>query len=100
MTVKANLFFINKLLSDPRGPIGKELQRTGIRVHNKAKRYCPVDTGRLRSSIRSTQAFEETHRQLVVRVGTNVEYARFVEMGTRYMRARPFLRRALNEEVR
>lgn len=100
MTVKANLFYINKLLSDPKGPVGKQLRKTGIRVHNKAKRYCPVDTGRLRSSIRSTQPFEEVHRRLVVRVGTNVDYAAYVELGTRYMSARPFLRRALNEEVR
>lgn len=48
-------------------------------------------TGQLRRSIaREVVA-------LVGRVGTNLEYGRHLELGTRHMAARPWLRRALNE---
>ncbi len=50
-----------------------------------------VQTGRLRGSI----AHERDG--LVGRVGTNVIYGRFLELGTGRMAARPWLRRALGE---
>lgn len=48
-------------------------------------------TGRLRASV----AFEVVG--LVARVGTNVRYGRWLELGTRLVAARPWLRRALAE---
>ena len=53
-----------------------------------AKLKCPVDTGRLRNSI--THATQDD----VEYIGTNVEYAAYVEFGTSRMRARPYLRPA------
>ncbi len=50
-----------------------------------------VQTGRLRGSV----AWEVVG--LVARVGTNVPYGRFLELGTRKLAARPWLRRALRE---
>lgn len=47
--------------------------------------------GRLLGSV----AFEVV--DLVGRVGTNLKYGRWLELGTRLMEARPWLRRALNE---
>lgn len=79
------------------GVVGSHVFQLGVRVSNRAKERCPVDTGRLRSSIGVTQPLSLGGRRLVVRVGTNVRYAVFVHEGTRYMRARPFLREALNE---
>lgn len=49
-------------------------------VEGDAKRNCPVDTGRLRASI--TNRLEVEEKQLVGIVGTNVEYASYVEFGT------------------
>ena len=49
-------------------------------------------SGRLRSSI----AWEIVQGKAVsARVGTNVKYGRYLELGTRCMKARPFLRPAL-----
>ena len=82
------------LFDSPDGPVGKELKRRAIKVRNHAVRACPVDTGRLRSSI--TEEMGRDSRGLVARIGTNVEYAAYVELGTRRMRAQPYLRPALD----
>lgn len=64
-----------------------------LQVVNHAKELCPVDTGRLRGSI----AYEigAVNGLPSARIGSNVEYAVYVELGTRHMSARPFLRPAL-----
>jgi len=84
---------LNELLETPQGPTGVAILRAAIQVERNAKRLCPVDTGRLRSSI--SHDLGRDGRGLVGSVGTNVEYAPHVEFGTRYMRAQPFLRPAL-----
>jgi hypothetical protein len=78
-----------ELLSGPNGAVGKDLKRRATRVQNKARQLCRVDTGQLRASI-TTEPGKE-HGELVYRVGTNVEYARYIEK--RY----PFLGPALSE---
>jgi HK97 gp10 family phage protein len=50
-------------------------------------------TGRLLGSV----AWEVDKNSLVGRVGTNLDYGRFLELGTQKMAARPWLRRALRE---
>lgn len=84
---------LDQLLTSTDGPVAKMLLRDTIRIEADAKRRTPVDTGRLRASI--TRAIEHDAQGLVGIVGTNVEYAPYVELGTRRMRARPFLRPAL-----
>ena len=84
---------LHQLLEGPQGPVAKYLLRLVLRIEALAKRLCAVDTGRLRSSI--THDLGVDGRGLYGMVGTNVEYAIFLEFGTRHMRARPFLRPAL-----
>jgi HK97 gp10 family phage protein len=79
----------------PGGQVHNEVQRRAVKVERAAKRLCPVDTGRLRSSITHSEP-ERRGDVLVVRIGTNVEYARFVELGTSRMSAQPYLRPALD----
>lgn len=86
------------LLTDENGTVAQELERACIRVQTAATRLCPVDTGRLRASI--DYSVERDGDGLVGIVGTNVEYAPFVELGTYRTRAQPFLRPALAAAVR
>lgn len=100
VVVKVHQSRIDRLLHSPGGDVGRALQKTGVNVQSRAKRLCPVDTGRLRASIVTTKPTHTTRDDLTVRIGSKVKYARFVELGTRYMRARPYLRPALEQEVR
>ena len=61
-------------------------------IETDAKRNCPVDTGRLRGSI--TTNIISTYSG---EVGTNVEYAGWVEYGTRYQSAQPYFEPAVEK---
>lgn len=69
------------------------LEEVGIVAEGYAKRACPVDTGRLRNSI--THILDEGTRHVII--GTNVEYAPYVELGTRRQKKQPFLKPAAND---
>lgn len=69
------------------------LEEVGLVVEGYAKRACPVDTGRLRNSI--THIVDEGTRHVII--GTNVEYAPYVELGTRHQKPQPFLKPAAND---
>lgn len=66
----------------------RALWRIGAAAEGYAKDLCPVDTGNLRNSITHT---EDAHAAYI---GTNVEYGKYVELGTVKMAAQPFLRPA------
>lgn len=71
--------------------IGVALEKIGLMAEGYAKKKCPVDTGNLRNSI--------THQVDgdAVYIGTNIEYAPYVELGTSRQKAQPFLRPAASE---
>mgnify|MGYP004636098639 FL=1 len=69
------------------------LEEVGLVAEGYAKRACPVDTGRLRNSI--THIVDEGTRHAII--GTNVEYAPYVELGTRHQKPQPFLKPAAND---
>jgi hypothetical protein len=77
-----------------RGASRNELNEAAQDVVNRAKILCPVDTGRLRASIRI-----ESRRTLALRsiftVGSDVYYAPFVNDGTRPHEIRPRRAQAL-----
>lgn len=76
-----------------RRAMDRALEEIGLAAEGYAKRACPVDTGNLRNSI--THVVESGED--AVYVGTNVEYAPYVEMGTSRTAAQPFLRPAATE---
>jgi HK97 gp10 family phage protein len=72
------------------GPIVREMLEKSIRpVERRAKQIVPVDTGRLRSSLASQIGPGPVPEW--AEAGTNVNYARYVEFGTKYMKAQPYL---------
>lgn len=70
--------------------LAKALEEVGLVAEGYAKKACPVDTGRLWNSI--------THQvrpsEKAVYIGTNVEYAPYVELSTSRTKGQPFLRPA------
>lgn len=73
--------------------IGVALEEIGLLAENYAAMKCPVDTGNLRGSI--AHAVDAGGK--AVYIGTNVEYAPYVELGTSRQEAQPFLRPAASE---
>lgn len=96
---------LHELLVSPQGPVARDLALRAIRVESAAKQNAShpppsvpgsgpaVRTGRLRSSI--TWRVEADGTGLYADIGSAVSYAKFVEMGTERMAARPYLRPAL-----
>lgn len=64
-------------------PVKEGIKEITVALMRESMMATPVDTGRLRSSITYELMGENSSR-----VGTNVEYAPFVEFGTRFMEAR------------
>lgn len=73
--------------------VERELTDSANNIEKQAKNITPVDTGRLRASIKADV------RGLEANIGTDVEYARFVHDGTYKMEARPFLYEAADGEL-
>lgn len=70
-----------------------ELREGARQVVNRAKVLTPVDTGRLRASIKSTTTVYKST------ISTNVKYAKFVHDGTNPHIIRPVRRQALRFTV-
>jgi phage gpG-like protein len=83
------------LLRSTSGPVGRYLATLAAKVETAAKARCPVDTGRLRSSI--TWRIEVDGQGVVAIVGTSISYAVWVHEGTRFMAGRPFLTEGLHQ---
>ena len=73
---------LDKLISklEKLDDVNQAMEQACILVENEAKIKCPVDNGLLRNSI--THYIEDNPNELVGVVGTNVEYAPYVEFGT------------------
>ena len=73
--------------------IAVALETIGLRAERHAKAYCPVDTGRLRNSISHASDEDSAY------IGTNVEYAPYVELGTSRQKAKPYLAPAVQKHI-
>ena len=69
------------------------LEAIGLTAEGYAKRETPVDTGRLRNSISHATDDEAAY------IGTNVEYAPYVELGARGRQGKHMLQRAATEHA-
>lgn len=110
---------IEELLTDPMGPVGRDLERRALNVEVAAKRLLStpgtgrvyrrrsvlhqasapgqppaVDTGYLRASVDHKVGTDA--EGLYADIGTEVDYGLYLEQGTRYMQPRPWLKPALD----
>lgn len=69
------------------------LEAIGLTAEGHAKKETPVDTGRLRNSISHATDDEAAY------IGTNVEYAPYVELGARGRPGVHMLQRAASEHT-
>jgi len=84
---------INEIAGGP--DVERALQIIGQVGEGSAKEHAPVLTGHLRRSL--THELGKDGFDQFVRIGTNVSYAIFQELGTRFHPAHPFLRPALSD---
>jgi HK97 gp10 family phage protein len=73
--------------------LARNITKACLLVEGDAKKDCPVDTDRLRSSI----THEVDTDEMAGYVETNVDYAPYVELGTYKMAAQPYLYPALEK---
>jgi HK97 gp10 family phage protein len=71
--------------------IHERLQSWATRIQRQAQKNAPARTGYLRSTIYGKV------KEWVAEIGAEATYALFVEFGTRYMRAQPYLYPAIQE---
>lgn len=71
--------------------VREQLQEWSRQVQQQAQNKVPVRTGYLQSSIYAMV------REWVAEIGAEAAYALFVEFGTRYMQAQPYLQPAIQE---
>lgn len=85
----------DKIIEYEKEAIRRALEIIGLLAEAYAIKKCPVDTGRLRGSI--SHGVDEAEQCAFI--GTNVEYAPYVEYGTSKMKPKPFFKPAVNNHV-
>ena len=95
MDIKITVDNSAEVIEAKNAAVMRALEAIGLQAEGYAKLKAPVDTGRLRNSITHSLAPEEE----AVYIGTNVEYAPYVEFGTRRTKAQPFLKPAVQDHA-
>lgn len=74
--------------------VKRVVRHNGAEMQEKAQRNAPVDTGTLERSI----GLEITDSGMAAEVEPTAEYAPYVELGTRFMEAQPYLKPAFDDQ--
>lgn len=74
--------------------VKRQVRKHGGQLQAKAQQNAPVDTGTLKRSI----GIEITDGGMTAEVEPTADYAPYVELGTRFMEAQPYLGPAFNEQ--
>ena len=74
--------------------VKRVVKQNGSEMQRDMQRKVPVDTGSLKRSI----GLELKDTGLTAKVTPTMEYAPYVEYGTRYMNAQPYVRPAFNAQ--
>lgn len=70
------------------------VKKNGAEMQKKAQKNAPVDTGHLMRSI----DLEVTDGGMTAEVEPTADYGAYVELGTRFMNAQPYLKPAFDEQ--
>ena len=84
-----------EIANDIKSALLRWLETCGLVAEGYAKKLAPVDTGNLRNSI----THEVDDGESAAYIGTNVEYAPYVCLGTIHMKAQPFLKPAVADHA-
>lgn len=93
MPVNPTVVRLTALADATDGILGENMEKACQQLRDETKARCPVDTGHLKQSY--DYDVQEESSRTVGYVGTSVEYAGYVEYGTRHMQAQPHARPAL-----
>lgn len=74
--------------------VKRVVRHNGAEMQEKAMRNAPVDTGTLKRSI----GLKITDGGMSAEVEPTADYAPYVELGTRFMEAQPYLKPAFDEQ--
>jgi HK97 gp10 family phage protein len=85
-SVEIDTAVLNRILRNLPGNAEAAVRRVALDVSEAAKLKAPVDTGALQNSIDARQVSPTEYH-----VGPTVDYGVYVELGTRYMAAQPYL---------
>ena len=69
------------------------IKKSALLIEAESKPLTPVDTGRLRGSIKSDI------KKLEAKIAPHVNYSVYVHQGTRYMKGRPFLKQGMEKAM-
>lgn len=78
-----------------KGVTEQDVLATAITIVNRGKSYAAVDTGLMRSTL--TYQEKRDSKGYYCEIVDRAPYWKFVEFGTRYMAAQPFMRPAFSE---
>ena len=84
-----------EVLEEMQQSVVRALEKCGLTAERFAKKLAPYDTGNLRNSI----THEVDDVEPAAYIGTNVEYAPYVCLGTIHMKAQPFLKPAVADHA-
>lgn len=88
---------VNRVLDSPTGEVGRFLEKKGAKAEQIATNLVPVDTGQLKSSI--SHKLSSDSGGLGVDIEARAPHALYVELGTRYRPATPYLRPAMRQAM-
>lgn len=75
--------------------LDRAMNKAVLTIHRESAKRTPVDTGRLRAS-HNTEV-KKRNNMIEGRIFTQTNYDIFVHEGTKFMRARPFMKQAIDE---
>lgn len=74
--------------------VKKVVRKNGAGLQKAAQKKAPIDTGTLKRSV----GIDITDSGMTATVEPTAEYSAYVEYGTRFMKAQPYMKPALEEQ--